>query len=261
MTKIKNKEPRIMWYDLETSPLKAWIWSLGKQVVRHDQLDSKHNNFDVICVTYCFNDGKPAKVLGWGYEQQNSKKMIKEFIKIAKTADIIIGKNNVRFDDRRVNTLAFIHGLEGISEIIGKTDDLEKQMRKFFTFPTTRLDYISDILGLGGKIKMKFDDWINIVEKDKKNGLKAYNKMLKYGLKDVEDTRAIWNKMSKYFKPKINMSVFNSDHVCTNCGSKNIKANGTRIQGRTVYQQFFCNDHGGYAGRKTLGSNKIILGN
>ena len=47
---------------------------------------------------------------------------------------------------------------------------------------------------------------------------------------------------------------------CKVCGSKDIRKNGiyTSVQG-VEYQQYFCKNHGGYAGKLNLNSKKPIL--
>lgn len=246
-----NKKPRILFYDIETKPIAAYIWSLGKQVVRHGQLIKGLDQYDIICITYCWNDNKPAKSLDWNYKKQNSKQMISEFDKLIKMADITIGKNSDSFDVKHINAQRFLHGLKPIPDWIRYTDDLQKQLKKYFKFPSQRLDYVSSMLGYGGKIKMEFDDWINIVEKNK-HGFKSFKKMIQYGKKDVEDTRAIWNKVSKYIEPKFNFSTYSNVLCCKTCGSKNIVQNGKRISGGCRYQTYLCKDHQGYAGRITI---------
>lgn len=249
----KSDKPKILFYDIETTPLQAWLWGLGEQHVRHGQLVKGSKMFNIICITYCWNDEKKAKVIHWDYDKQDSKPMIEEFGRIIEQADITIGKNNRRFDDKRINTMRLLYNMEGMPQWLKSTDDLETQMRRHFAMPSYSLDYASDLFGLGGKIKMEFADWINIMEKNPE-GKKSFDKMLKYGKKDIEDTRALWNRMSAHFTPKLNVAALKDKFVCTSCGSSDIKKNGTIIGGSTVYQMYFCKDHGGYAGRHPIGS-------
>lgn len=255
---MKNKPLIELFYDSETTPLKAYIWRLGEQVVRHNQLDPKMDNYDIICITYCFNDGKPAKSLSW--LDYTTAEMIAEFDKIIKTADITIGKNNHNFDDKRINTLRMLHDLDPLPEWVGTTDDLERQMRRYFTFPSHSLDYVSQLLGLGGKIKMEFQDWMDIMDGTDKKRIAALKKMVAYGKKDIEDTRAIWNKMKRHMKPKLNQSAFYGLKCCTKCGSTKISKNGTRVRGKAIYQTYQCRDHKGFAGETILNSKTQILG-
>ncbi len=87
----KTTKPKILFYDIETRPLLAYIWRLGKQRVGHYQLADQGNAYDIICISYAWDDGKPAKVLHWGYKEQNSSRMIRAFDKIIKKSDITIG--------------------------------------------------------------------------------------------------------------------------------------------------------------------------
>lgn len=248
-----SKKPQILYYDIETSPLQAWIWRPGKQVVRHGQLVEGMDKYGIICVTYCWNDGKPAKCIDWGYKEQDSLQVVEKFDQIIKQADITIGKNSDSFDVKHLNTQRMLAGLPGMPEWAMYTDDLQKQMKKHFYLPSYTLDYFSHMLGFGGKIKMEMSDWIHIVMKTHGKGRVALQKMIDYGKKDVEDTRAIWEHCEKHFTPKFNSAILNNKKLsCRNCGSTEMHANGTRYLGTTKYQQFFCKAHGGYGGRATI---------
>ncbi len=234
-----NNKAKILFYDLETKPLQAWLWSPGKQFVGHKQLVKEHSRYGIICATYCWNDGKPAKCIDWGYEEQNTAKVVEEFDKIINTADHIIGKNNRRFDDKMINAARMLEGLPANPGWMSTNDDLEQQMRRHFRLPSQSLDYISNQLGLGGKIKMEFQDWIDIVEKNE-NGLKSFNKMCKYGMKDVVDTRELWNKLQKYIAPKFDAEI----PCCSNCGSFNRKKTGFSYSASGAKQRYTCKDCG-----------------
>ena len=250
-------KPRILFFDIETTPLKAYVWGLGDQTIRHGQLVAGSKQWGIICVTYCFNDGKPAKVIDWGYEEQDTAKVVAEFDEVIKSADVIIGKNNKRFDNKMLNAARMLAGLPGMPDWVNKTEDLEVQMRRYFRLPSQSLDYISEQLGYGGKIKMEFQDWIDIVEKTP-NGKKAFDKMLKYGKKDVVDTRDLWDRLSEHFDTRINMNTFNNTHDgCKHCGGTNLAKNGTRYSGGSKYAMYYCKDCMKYAGKRAIRPNGV----
>lgn len=245
-------KPKILFYDEETPPYKAWVWSPGKQYVGHKQLVKNHDRPGIICITYCWNDGKPAQSIDWGYEEQDTGKVVEEFDKILKTADHVIGKNNKRFDDKVLNACRMFAGLPGNPDWSKYTDDLEQHMRKHFRLPSQSLDYISGQLGLGGKVKMEMQDWIDIVEKNE-NGRKSLAKMIRYGKKDVVDTRTIWNRLAEHFEPKFNVATFNDlRFACKRCAGSNLAKAGTRVSGGTKYQRYDCKDCLMYAGRHAV---------
>lgn len=247
----KSKAKVLIW-DMETSPLQAWIWSPGKQFVGHKQLVKEHSRYGIICITYCWLDGGPVQSIDWGYEEQNTGKVVEEFDKILKTADWAIGKNSNKFDNKMLNSCRMLADLPGWPDWTRYTDDLEVQMRRHFRLPSQSLDYISNQLGYGGKINMQMQDWVDIVEKND-NGLKAFKKMIKYGKKDTADTRSLWNKLSSHFEPRLNMAAFmEKPHACTKCGNDKIIKDGTGVNGVTKYQRYKCNKCGGYAGRTPI---------
>jgi len=249
--------PRILIYDIETMLMMAGVFGLGEQVVRHNQLIAPHNRPRIICISYCINDG-PLKTLKFDYETQDDSQVIEEFDKIVKTCDIVIGKNSQKFDVKMINAVRFLNGLPAFPDWADVSDDLELQMRKYFRFPSQSLDYISSQLGLGGKMKMEYDDWLHILLKTPRLGMKAFKKMCKYCPNDVYDTRLILILMMPYIKWKFNMSRFVEGLACIRCGSKDVFAMRTQIIGRTKYQVYHCKDHGGNAGRRTYGSKGTL---
>lgn len=248
---IKN-DPKICFYDFETTYLLARIWRPGKQVVRHDQLDDRQSAYKIISVAYCFNDDKPAKVIGWGYHKQDSAGVIAKFNRVLKREkpDIVIGKNSDHFDVKHANAQQWLNRLEPFPEWALITDDVEKQIRRAFALPSYSLDYVSKQLGLGGKKKMEFQHWIDIVEKINPE---SYKTMLEYNIKDTEDTRALYYSIKPYIlQPKFNMATFKGIDCCINCGSEDIKTNGSFGKGKTRYIKYKCNTNGCYAGSKRI---------
>lgn len=251
-----NRKPRILFADIETSPLQAWVWQQGTQYVGHKQLVSGYSRWGIICVTYCWNDGKPAKAIDWGYEEQDTAKVVAEFDKVAAKADIFVGKNSDNFDIKMLNAARMFAGLPGTPDWIRCSDDLQKQMKKYFRVPSQSLDYYSKELGIGGKIKMEMSDWIDICEKNE-NGKKSLAKMLKYGKKDVEDTRLLWHKLSEHFDSKFNSNAYYGNDVprCKwpDCGSTDLKRNGFSYGGGVKYCKYLCNSCYRYAGKTVVG--------
>lgn len=252
-----SKKPKILFYDIETSPLKAWIWQTGKQHVGQNQLAEGHDRYDIITLCYEWNDSPFKGQLDWG-TKKNSRKMVEKFTALCDQADIIIGKNNKRFDDKHLNTLRMLHGLPGRADLLSKVDDLESQLRKHFYLPSFSLDHISKTLGFKGKDSMCFQDWIDIMEGTPEVAAKSLKKMKKYCSKDVSDTKKIWNYCQSHFSPKLNMSAFNGDMSCIHCGSHDVIKNGTKWKGKTLHQRYQCNSCHSHAGNHPMNRPGIL---
>ena len=53
------KKPKILYFDIETTPLKAYIWRPGDQFVGQNQLVEGSELTDIICIGYCWdNNGR-----------------------------------------------------------------------------------------------------------------------------------------------------------------------------------------------------------
>lgn len=269
MTKRIKLPYKMLIYDTETPLLKAWTFHLGEQLIRHDKLDAAFNEFKIICICAKWYGSKEVMV----FQGDNA---VEEFDKLARQADVCIGKNSDNFDVKRINTVRMMQGLIPYPEWMETSDDLEKQMRKYFAFPSQSLDYISNIFGYGGKTKMEVSDWIKIANYYQaseithkgnindnlsyilykqsckevfEGGQKALVKMIKYCCKDVRDTEAALVKVLPYIKLKRNASK--EGKGCILCGSTNLRPTKIVVVGKTKYQQWECLDHKGYAGRCT----------
>lgn len=286
-----SKQIKTLLFDIETLPVHARIWRPGDQVVRHGQLMPGRDHTEIICIQYCINDG-PVVVLTRDLDNiKDQLSMIEEFDAIIRDSDIVIGKNSDRFDNKHLNTIRMLENGKPMPDWIRYTDDLEKQMRKYFNLPSNSLDYISYKLGFGGKNTMIFSVWVDIdnyfrlltIEQDSRSykidkkfmdglchtlfradkatiiakGEKALRKMYKYGKKDTEDTRKVWNYCKNHFEPK--NSPYKGGHVCLRCGSAKVIPDRELANGIVT---FYCKNHKGYAGRARVlkdGSYGVML--
>ncbi len=281
MTKKIKLPYSMLIYDIETKiNLKAYVWRLNEQYIGHDQLDPAFSQDAIICIAYKWYGEEEVYVL----EGENA---VKEFDTIARTADVCLGKNSDRFDVKHINTQRMLQKLKPYPEWTLTNDDLEKQCRKAFTFPSQSLDYISSLLGFGGKVKMQRQDWIdianmqhlekfivtkkfnstqvsilcNILFKDTfkhimKKGKNALAKMMFYNKKDVLDTEKVLTRVLPYIKLRRNAAVQNDGKGCTTCGSTQLIPTKIVTVGKTKFQSFDCLEHEGYGGRATFKYDK-----
>jgi DNA polymerase elongation subunit (family B) len=270
-----SDKPKILFYDIETSLHMVWAFSLGKQVVRHNQLVSGYfSRPRIICISYSWADEKKVHTLDWGFTDEDEAWMIKKFAEVVAEADVVIGKNNKRFDDKQLASAALFNNLvTDIPELARKSDDLERHMRRTFYLPSYSLDYLSKELGIGGKMGMEFGDWITLasykllemskidlreadvlverlfgvkIEKLQRDYCKALTKMITYNKKDVTDTKTLWNYCVKHFEPKFNYSVFLGVPACKRCGSKDVyKKPISKASTHQHYHCPTCNTHAG----------------
>ena len=237
MEKVNNL--KVLLYDVETKPVRCWLWRVGSKInVGHDQIVDGEK-FDIITICFKWLGEKKIHSLDWGLKAQDSTKMIKEFTKVIESADLAIGHNGDRFDMLQINTQRLMHNQPPIAW--PSTDDTLKQFRRYFAFPSYKLDYLAKVLTGSGKSPMSFQDWIDIVQYKKAKKLK---KMIKYCKKDVLLLEKVYKRASKFFKPKVHAGLHAGidGTSCPRCSSSNLQKYGFRHTLTGRYQRYVCNN-------------------
>jgi uncharacterized protein YprB with RNaseH-like and TPR domain len=173
--------------------------------------------------------------------KQCDKKMLERFVKIANTADELVGHNGDKFDLAWIRTRCLYHGIEMFPNYT--TIDTLKVARSKFKFNSNKLNYIAKFLGIGQKIHTDFDLWKRIVlEKDKV----AMDKMVKYCKMDVILLEKVYKHLSAHIAPKTHYGViFGGDRgSCPECGSDHLvrylkKVSATGVK-KIIYQCKTC---------------------
>lgn len=241
MKKTTKKEPRILFWDIESSPILAWIWRPGHKIsVSHEQIQ-KDQKYKIICIAYKWAHEKQVKLINFDIKKQDCTQLLEEFTKILESADVAIAHNGNSFDVKQFNAQRLINNQPPLNW--PQTDDTLRQFRKHFAFPSFKLDYLAKTLVGAGKDPMSFQDWLNVVEK---KDPKALQKMGKYCKKDVLRLEQVFNKAKAWFVPKVNASIItNGDTTgCPRCASHQLQKNGflTTMAGR--YQRYHCQSCG-----------------
>jgi len=222
---------KVLTYDTETSHMIVRTFYIGNKVsIQHRQVKVPNK---VITIQYKWMHEKKAKYLSW--DKTNDKyddsrnfddsEMIREFNDtVLSKADIVITQNGDKFDfivlNERAKALQ-IGSLDNKPSI-----DILKLSRKSFRAASHKLDYRSEQQGLGGKLRMVDDDWVDVEERN----VPVEKKMVPYGLKDTTDTEKLCMKELPYYKDlpvnveKVILSFVNnmsfSVRYCQNCRDK-----------------------------------------
>lgn len=197
-----NESFRVMVYDIETSRVNAKVWWTGKQFVGHKNLTSEPK---MISVSWKWLGEDKIHALTWD-KNHCDKAMIEKFMVEYNSADMIIGQNNDRFDNRWLNARAMKHGIHFNTFV--KSFDIMKQTKRLFRLPSYSMDYITKFLNVENKqthegIKM----WDMIQEGTKAQQKEYLQKMVDYNVGDIVSTEAMYIKLRKYMGHKVHFGV------------------------------------------------------
>lgn len=231
---------RLIW-DIEVSPNIVLAFAAGyDKVINHDAIIHERK---VICIGYKWEGEKEIYCPTWD-KDQDDKKLLKDFLAVANSADELVAHHGDRFDAPWFRGRCLIHGFEPLPKY--KTIDTKAWSSKNFLFNSNKLDYLAAVFGFGHKDKMEFDDWKKILmQKDPV----ALRKMVTYCRRDVALLERVYKRFAPYLKPKTHAAVLNGGNrwECPRCASSDqIKSKTLVSAAGTVSHQMRCKSCGGY---------------
>ena len=221
--------------DLETAPLTVHAWGIWQQNIGINQImDSGY----VLCWS--------AKWLGEdtiffdSVYANHPVEMMKGIHTLLDEADAVIHYNGTKFDIPTLNKEFLEHGMNPPSPY--KQIDLLRTARQQFRFPSNKLDYVVQRLGLGKKIKHRGHElWIGCMN----NNADAWKEMEEYNRNDVVILEKLYYKLLPWIKGHPNHGLYQENpRVCPTCGGTHYQSRGVCRTQSGVYQRYQCQSCG-----------------
>jgi uncharacterized protein YprB with RNaseH-like and TPR domain len=166
---------KILMLDIETTPMQVYTWGLWDQNIGINQIIK---DTEMMCFGAKWQGKK--KVTFRSVYHDGKKAMLEELHKMMEEADILVGWNSAAFDHKHIKREFLEAGMEPPSVV--KDLDLMSVVKANFKFPSNKLDYVAQTLGVGAKVKHSgFDLWIGCME----GNSKSWSEMKKYQIQDV----------------------------------------------------------------------------
>ncbi len=227
---------RILLLDIESAPNTAHVWGLFKQNISISQLmDSSY----VLCWA--------AKWLGDDYvyfdsvHRSKPKQMLKGIHQLLSEADAVIHYNGTRFDIPTLNKEFLLNGYAPPASY--KQIDLLKTAKDRFRFPSNKLDYVAQSLGVGEKHKHAGHElWVKCMAGDDD----SWKVMEEYNVQDVVLLESVYHKLLPWIKNHPNIALYDGqeEETCPNCGGNHLIRRGLAHTIVGTYQRYQCNDCG-----------------
>jgi len=236
---------KILLLDIETSPNTAYVWGLFKQHINvHQLIDSSY--------TLCWAaKWYGEKELFFASKQHGMKTMLKEIHKLLTEADVVVHYNGTKFDIPILNKEFILYGMSPPAPF--KQVDLLKISRNQFKFPSNRLDFVAERLGLGNKIPTEHSLWVGCME----NNEESWKMMEKYNKHDIVLLERVYDRFLPWIKSHPNNNVYQQDSMgCPNCGSTKFQRRGYSFAQALKYQRYQCTGCGNwFKASKACGRN------
>ena len=234
------REPKIVVWDIETTPILAYSWDLYPEKISHDSIVQ---DWSIICG--CWKIVGKDKVHSVAVKEVgNDLEVVMTLRSVLVDADILVHHNGNRFDLKKFNARLIYHGLEPLPKI--PTVDTLVEVKKVAAFSSNRLDYLSKFLIGKGKIHVEYSLWLDVMRGSKK----AVKTMVAYNKVDVLRDEELYLKLRPYMKnhPHIGVMQDKDRCSCNKCGSTKMKKNGIRVTASGIKkQEMQCQGCGSYS--------------
>ena len=238
---------KILLLDLETSPNLAHVWGLWNQNISISQLV---NSTEVICFGARWYG--QSKVHFKSVHHDGKADMLKSIHELMDDADAIVGWNSAGFDVKHLHREFIENGMLPPSP--HKEIDLMRTAKQRFRFPSNKLDYVAQKLGMGSKVKHSgFELWVRCMAGDDK----AWAEMKRYQIQDVNLLVGLYEKFLPWIKNHPNRAVIDGrPEGCISCGSESLQSRGFDTTGAGQYRRFKCMA----CGKWQRGSRSVVSG-
>ncbi len=234
---LPNSKPKILIFDIETSPLVGTAWA-----TYDTQLLEIIDKSYILCISWQWVGEK--KIHSMTAQYRKDKAVCKKLAALINKADMLVYQNGDEFDLKVARTRMLDHGMK-VLKPIASVDTLKK-FRECFKFPSNKLDEVCKYLGIPGKLKHAgYSMWRGCMD----NNRKSQSEMAKYNRHDVYITAVMYEKIKPWIPKHPNLVALRTQGVgrgCPTCESTNIAKWGLRPTAAGVQQRMLCKDCGAY---------------
>ena len=248
--------PKILVLDLETAPMKAYVWRRWKENISLEQTISEWFML-AWSAKWLYSPDIYGEVLTpEEVRNEDDSRITMSLYALVNKADIIVAHNGKHADIPWMNSRFILNNLQPPKPFI-VIDTLEIA-RKQFGFSSNKLDALAGYFNINHKLHTDFQLWKNCME-----GIQqSLDYMLEYNKMDVKILEEVYLKLAPWIKGGPNMNVLlNSEvPVCANCGSEALELIHNQYYYTSVgkYVLYRCKDCGAISrSRFSVASKKV----
>lgn len=230
------KLPKILIFDIETSPMISYNFGLYNVNISLDQIieypimltwSAKWLFSDIIMSDRLTSDEALSR---------NDYRISKGIWGLINEADIVVAHYGDRFDLPMLNSRFIINGLPPATSV--QSIDTKSIASKNFKFPSNKLDALATMFGFSNKIKTDFMLWRRCME----GSNSALEEMVTYNKRDVSLLEEVYLKLRPYAKghPNVGLYIESLLPVCSHCGNSNIKHESSYYTQTNKYDVYRC---------------------
>lgn len=236
--KAEETKPKILIFDIETTPEIVYSWGRWKQNTGVRQVLQRSY---MLCwaAKWLEDNGTYRDYLTfykeYAEDPSNDFKIVKSIWDMLDSADVVVAHNGIKFDLAYLNSRFAYHQLGMPSPF--KVVDTLKVAKKYFRFPANSLAELAEYLGVEDKKgKTDFDLWKGCMDGD----VEAWETMVEYNVQDVQVLEQVYIRLRDYDKSHPNLGLYYSDDCIRDpvTGSVDVVENGFAYTAQSVFPAY-----------------------
>lgn len=244
--------PRVLFFDIETAPIKAAVWQIWQTNVGLEQIEC-----DWHLLSYS------AKWLGEDrvfYDDQSKAENIEDDTTLLEQlhalwdeADVVIAHNGDKFDVPKVRWRMLKAGFRPPRPF--KSVDTVKLLRRNFGATSNKLAFVSGELLSNKKDEHHEFPGYKLWDQCLAGNKRAWAEMKKYNVQDTIALEELYLKLRPWVPNHLNVGVYgdHNERTCSRCGGHELQLVGTVPTNVNVYPLYECKACGGHSrGRQTM---------
>lgn len=221
---------KTLFLDIETSPTVATVWSLWRQTISINQL---LGNSEVLTWVAKWHGDKGT--IDGSLMRDGKRRMLRRIHRLLAEADAVVTWNGNGFDLKVLNKEFLLLGLAPPAPF--KSVDLLQTARKRFRFTSNKLDYISQQLGLGAKVKHRGHQlWLDCMARKRE----AFEEMMTYNRQDTILLERVYDHLLPWVANHPNRSLMEGKLCCPKCASTKFQRRGYTVTQAGRYARYQC---------------------
>lgn len=223
---------RILLFDLETAPNLVHVWGLWGQNVGINQIIASGYT---LCWAAKWHGER--EIYFDSVHHSRPRKMLERIHKLISQADAIVTYNGKSFDVPTLHKEFLSAGLKPPAPV--KHIDLYRVAKSEFRFPSHKLDYIAQELGIGHKTHHKGHQlWIDCMAGKEA----AWKVMERYNRQDVRLLEGVYERMRPWIRTHPNVALYDEPGIeaCPNCGSGKLQRRGYAMTNVNKFVRLQC---------------------
>jgi len=240
----QDNKPRILVFDIETAPMKQYIWSLWQ---KFNGLDM--NISEWYCLSYAAKwmgeDHVYYEDLRGNVDSEDDTEILKGIHALLCEADVVITQNGNSFDIKKLNARFLLQGFDKPTPF--KKIDTLLIAKKEFGFTSNKLEWMTDKINKKYK-KLKhgkfagFELWKQCLAEN----TEAWEEMEMYNKYDVLSLEELYMAIRGWDSKHLNLNLFNEgeEMACNVCCSTDLTKNGFARTNLSKFQSYKCNNCG-----------------